>query len=76
MLSKDLKSKNYVHTNRFNKHLETLTLRGSNVGIKAKIDSWFNKCNKINPELYSIKYNIPFVIYLTWKILKEMEEKL
>ena len=37
MLSKDLKSKNYVHTNRFNKHLETLTLRGSNVGIKAKI---------------------------------------
>jgi hypothetical protein len=59
MLSKDLKSKNYVHTNRFSKHLETLTLRGSNVGIKAKIDSWFNKCNKINPELYSIKYNIP-----------------
>jgi len=59
MLSKDLKSKNYVHTNRFNKHLETLTLRGSNVGIKAKINSWFSKCNKINHQLYSLKNNIP-----------------
>jgi hypothetical protein len=59
MLSKDLKSKNYVHADRFNKHLETLTLRGSNVGIKAKKDSWFNKCNKINPELYFFKNNIP-----------------
>jgi len=59
MLSKDLKSKNYVHVDRFNKHLETLTLRGSNVGIKAKINSWFSKCYKINAELYSFKNNIP-----------------
>lgn len=59
MLSKDLKSKNYVHADRFNKHLETLTLRGSNVGIKAKKDSWFNKCIKINPELNFFKNNIP-----------------
>jgi len=59
MLSKDLKSKNYVHVDRFYKHLQTLTLRGSKVGIKAKINNWFSKCDKINPELYSIKYSIP-----------------
>lgn len=59
MLSRDIRSKNYVHAERFNKHLETLTLRGSNVGIKAKINNWFSKCNKINPKLYYFKNNIP-----------------
>jgi hypothetical protein len=59
MLSKDLISKNYVHAERFNKHLETLTLRGSNVGIKAKTSNWFTKCYKINQELFSLKKNIP-----------------
>jgi hypothetical protein len=69
MLSKDLKSKNYVHADRFNKHLETLTLRGSNVGIKAKKDSWFNKCNKINTELYFFKNNIPMEYALKISII-------
>jgi len=59
MLSKNLQSKNYVHNERLVKHLETLTLRGSNVGIQAKISRWFSKCKNINSDLYALKDNIP-----------------
>lgn len=59
MLSKNLKVKNYVHNERFVKHLETLTLRGSNVGIKATKSKWFSKCKNVNSDLYALKDNIP-----------------
>jgi hypothetical protein len=59
MLSKNLKVKNYVHNERLVKHLKTLTLRGSNVGIQATKSRWFSKCKNVNSDLYALKDNIP-----------------
>lgn len=58
-LSKDLKNKYFVDKERILKHLQSLTMRGTKIGIKGQKKDWFIKCDKINKELFSLRNNIP-----------------
>ena len=58
-LSKDLNKKYFVDKERILKHLQSLTMRGTKIGIKGKKKDWFIKCDKINQELFSLRDNIP-----------------
>ena len=50
-LSKDLQNKYFVDKERILKHLQSLTMRGTKIGIKGQKKDWFIKCDKINKVL-------------------------
>ena len=58
-LSKDPNNKNFVDEERIIKHLQSLTMRGTRIGISSSKKDWFNKCDKINEELFTLKDKIP-----------------
>ena len=58
-LSTDPRKKNFVDNERINKHLQSFTMRGTKIGINNNKNKWFDKCDKINEELFLLRDKIP-----------------